>query len=383
VSSVPPPVDAHKSVKRPADKEPELNKYFRAVVKMQASDLHLKAGTVPRVRIAGQIRATKGPALSNEDIERMVFEIMTPEQREYYLRYGSADFAHDLDGSDRFRINVFRQRGLTSLAARRVSRYIPSFEELHLPPKLKELAELTQGLVIVSGITGAGKSTTIAAMIEHINQTRACHVVTIEDPIEYLFEDKKAFINQREIGIDVPDFQSALKYLMREDPDVVLIGEMRDRETFQAALNAAETGHLVFCTVHSSSTSQTITRILDLFPEEGRELVRQSFVFNLRAIICQKLLPSIKPGVDRVPAVEIMIANPSVRKLIAEHRETEIPEVIRVSYGEGMQDFTEALKNLVEQEFIDHKTAYEYAPNPEELQMRLKGIRTESGGILT
>jgi len=383
VSDILPPVDAHRSVKPPADKEPEMNKFFRAVVKMQASDLHLKAGTVPRIRVAGLIKAAKGPELSNEDIERMIFEIMTPEQRDYYLRHGSADFAHDLDGSDRFRINVFRQRGLTSVAARRVARYVPSFEELHLPPKLRELAEYRQGLIILSGITGAGKSTTIAAMIEHINTTRPCHIVTIEDPIEYLFYDKKAFINQREIGIDVPDFASALKYLMREDPDVVLIGEMRDRETFQAALNAAETGHLVFCTVHSSSTSQTITRILDLFPEEGRELVRQSFVFNLKAIVCQKLMPSIKPGVERVPAVEIMLSSPSIRKLIESHRETEIPDVIRASYGEGMQDFTESLRQLVEQEFIDHSTAYEYAPNPEELRMRLKGIRTDSGGILT
>jgi len=372
-----PPVDA---VKR--EKAPELDRYFRAVVKMQASDLHLKAGTVPRVRTAGAVKATSAAPLSNEDIERMVFEIMSPEQQEYYRKHGACDFAYDLDGSDRFRINVFRQRGLTSVAARRVARYVPTFEELHLPPKMKDLCYLHQGMIILAGITGAGKSTSIAAMLQHINHMRACHIVTVEDPIEYLFEDDKAFINQREIGIDVRSFDDALRYLMREDPDVVLIGEMRDRETFQAAMNAAETGHLVFCTVHSSSTSQTITRILDLFPEEGRELVRQSLVFNLKAIICQKLLPSIKPGVERVPAVEIMITNPSIRRLIESHRETEIPDVIRSCYGEGMQDFTEHLRRLVEDEFIDHKTAYEAAPNPEELRMRLKGIRTGSGGSI-
>lgn len=375
-----PPVDSLVSVGR--DKAPELDRYFRAVVKMQASDLHLKANTVPRVRTGGAVKSTSASTLSNEDVERMVFEIMTDAQREYYRAHGACDFAYDLDGSDRFRINVFRQRGLTSMAARRVARYVPTFEELHLPPKLKDLCYLHQGMIILAGITGAGKSTSIAAMLQHINHMRACHIVTVEDPIEYLFDDDKAFINQREIGIDVRSFEDALRYLMREDPDVVLIGEMRDRETFQAAMNAAETGHLVFCTVHSSSTSQTITRILDLFPEDGRELVRQSLVFNLRAVVCQKLLPSIKPGVERVPAVEIMITNPSVRRLIESHRETEIPDVIRSCYGEGMQDFTEHLRRLVEDEFIDHKTAYESAPNPEELRMRLKGIRTGSGGSI-
>ncbi len=373
------PVDTHVTEKK-IDKEPELNKYFRAVVKMQASDLHLKANTVPRVRSAGAVKATSAGVLSNEDVERMIFEIMSPAQRQYYIDHGACDFAHDLDGSDRFRINVFRQRSLTSLAARRVTRYVPTFEELHLPPQLKELCSLRQGMIILAGITGAGKSTSIAAMLQHINHSRQCHIITVEDPIEYLFEDDKAFINQREIGIDVRNFDDALRYLMREDPDVVLIGEMRDRETFQAAMNAAETGHLVFCTVHSSSTSQTITRILDLFPEEGRELIRQSLVFNLKAVVCQKLLPSIRPGIERVPAVEIMISNPSIRRLIESHRETEVPDVIRGSYGDGMQDFTEHLRKLVEAEYIDHKTAYEAAPNPEELRMRLKGIQSGTGG---
>lgn len=381
MSQVTPPVDDHLTSKK-LTKEPEINKYFRAVVKMQASDLHLKANTTPRIRTAGAVKATNAGILSNEDIERMMFEIMSPAQQQFYKEHGACDFAHDLDGSDRFRINIFRQRSLTSVAARRVARYVPTFEELHLPPKLKDLCYLHQGMIILAGITGAGKSTSIAAMLQHINQMRACHIVTVEDPIEYLFEDDKAFINQREIGIDVHSFDEALRYLMREDPDVVLIGEMRDRETFQAAMNAAETGHLVFCTVHSSSTSQTITRILDLFPEEGRELIRQSLSFNLRAIICQKLLPSIKPGIQRVPAVEIMLTNPSVKRLIESHRETEIIDVIRSSYNDGMQDFTEHLRQLVENEYIDHKTAYEAAPNPEELRMRLKGIRAGGGSIL-
>ncbi len=382
MSNVTPPVDSH-ATEMKLDKEPEISKYFRAVVKMQASDLHLKANTVPRIRSAGAVKATSAAMLTNEDIERMMFEIMTPAQQKFYKEHGACDFAHDLDGSDRFRINVFRQRSLTSVAARRVARYVPTFEELHLPASLKHLCYLHQGMIILAGITGAGKSTSIAAMLQHINQNRACHIVTVEDPIEYLFQDDKAFINQREIGIDVHGFDDALRYLMREDPDVVLIGEMRDRETFQAAMNAAETGHLVFCTVHSSSTSQTITRILDLFPEEGRELIRQSLSFNLRAIVCQKLLPSIKPGIQRVPTIEILLVNPSVRRLIEAHRETEIIDVIRSCYNDGMQDFTEHLYRLVEDEFIDHKTAYEAAPNPEELRMRLKGIRSGGGSILS
>jgi twitching motility protein PilT len=219
-------------------------------------------------------------------------------------------------------------------------------------------------------------------MIEYVNSTRPCHIVTIEDPIEYLFEDKKAFINQREIGIDVHNFPDALKYLMREDPDIVLIGEMRDRETFGAALQAAETGHLVFGTVHSSTTAQTISRLLDMFSAEERELIRQSLVFNLQAIITQKLLPSILEGVSRVPAVEILITNPMIKKLIEDARETDITAVLRGSYKEGMQDFTESLRQLVEKEWIEVETAYEVAPNPEELKMRLRGISTGGGGII-
>jgi len=309
-------------------KEPAICKYFRTVVKYKASDLHLKADSKPRVRIGGQIRTLSGEKLSNEQVEELAFGIMVPQMREFYKKHGAADFAYDLEDSDRFRINVFRQRGLTSLAARHITSEILSFEELHLPPFLRKIAEYRQGLVLLSGITGSGKSTTIASMIEHINQTRACHVVTIEDPIEYIFEDKKAFINQREIGLDVADFADALKYLMREDPDVVLIGEMRDHETFAAALQAAETGHLVFGTVHASTTAQTISRILDMFPHEERGLIRQSLVFNLRAIISQKLLPSILPGVDLVPAVEILLSNPSIRNLISEARDSELVSIV-------------------------------------------------------
>jgi twitching motility protein PilT len=299
---------------------------------------------------------------------------------------GAIDFAHDVGppgDADRFRVNAYLQRGKLSVAARRVDRNILSFEQLYLPETMAQIAEFEQGMVLLAGITGSGKSTTIASMIDYIAQRWPVHIVTIEDPIEYLFTDKKALINQREVGIDVPDFHSALKYLMREDPDVVLVGEMRDIETFSAAVHAAETGHLVFGTIHASSSAQTISRILDLFPEGERRAMRQALEFNLKAVICQKLIRSVKEGVDRIPAIEIMQVNSSIQKLIREERDNEINAVIRANYHAGMIDFTEHLRQLVETGFIDHETAYEAAPNPDELKMALKGIRATTSAILS
>ena len=352
------------------------------MAKHDASDLHLKADTPPKFRIKGAIRNLESRPLSNEAVEALVFEIMHDKHKAMYAKMGSADFAYQTANEERFRINVFRQRGKTSMAARRVPREILDLAQLHLPASIGKLGELHQGLVLLAGITGSGKSTTIAALLEQINQTRACHIITVEDPIEFLYDDKKAFINQREIGLDVPNFTDALKYLMREDPDVILIGEMRDEETFGAALAAAETGHLVFGTIHSSSSAGTITRILELFPDEAREMVRTSLVFNLQAIVCLKLLPGIRPDVPRIPAVEIMIANSTIRKMIGEERDNEIGAVIRGSFHEGMVDFTESLRKLVDEEYISVKTALTAAPNPDELKMRLKGISVSGGGII-
>jgi twitching motility protein PilT len=219
-------------------------------------------------------------------------------------------------------------------------------------------------------------------MIDHINRTRACHIITIEDPLEFLHVDRKAIVSQREIGIDVPDYDEALRSLMRQDPDVVLVGEIRDNETLTAGMRAAETGHLVFGTLHSVSASQTIQRILELFPQEERDLARQTFALTIRAVISQSLLPGIKKEVPRVPAIEILIANPIVKKLIAEEREADLQSVIRSCQNEGMQDFTESLRVLVEKEWIELKIALQYAPNVEELKMALKGIRTIASGIL-
>ena len=363
-------------------KRPKLEKYFKAMIKAGASDLHIKPGSPPHVRTATKIKPTRSAPLSAEEIAEMAYELLSEEQRAFFAAHGSIDVAHELDGQDRFRINIFRQRGNVAIAARRVTRKIPDFRMLHLPKVIAEIAEARHGLVLVSGAASSGKSTTIAAMLEHINLTRPCHIVTIEDPIEYLYEDKKALISQREVGIDVESFESALKYLMRADPDVVLIGEMRDRETFAAALQVSETGHLVFGTIHAATAAQTIGRVLDLFDHASRDLIRQSLAFNLRAIVCQKLLPAITKGFDRIPAVEILLTNPSVRQLISEAREGELPEVIRSHEREGMRSFTKSLLELIEKDRVDPNVAYEAAPNAEELKMLMKGISASRSGLL-
>ena len=315
-------------------------------------------------------------------MEEMVFEILSPAQKEFFLKKGTLDFAYEIDGENRFRINIFRQRGVISLAARRVNASIPPFEALHLPKILEKICDSSQGMVLVVGPTGCGKTTTIAAMIDYINRTRSCHIVTIEDPIEYLFRDKKAIVSQREVGLDVPDFDEALRYLMREDPDVVFVGEMRDATTVTAAMRAAETGHLVFGTMHSTNAPQAIQRLLDLFPQAERDLIRQTISLAIKAIISQVLLPSIKEGVDRIPAMEVLLASPSVKKLISDGRENDLPSVIRASERDGMQDLTSNLCKLIENGYVDPKDAYKYAPNEEELKMALKGIRTTASGIL-
>ena len=362
--------------------EPELNKFFKAAVKTRASDLHLKVGQPPKLRLFGELKKTTGEVMSAKRIEEMVFEILSPSQKEFFLLHGTLDFAHEVDGEHRFRTNLFRQRGMISLAARRVNSFIPSFKELHLPAVMEKICQNRQGLILVVGPTGCGKTTTIASMINYINLTRSCHIVTIEDPIEYLFKDEKAIVSQREIGIDTKDFEEALTYLMRQDPDVVFVGEMRDAKTVSAGMRAAETGHLVFGTLHSANAAQAVHRLLDLFPQTERDLVRQTLSLAIRAIISQVLLPCLIEGVDRIPAVEILLINAAARKLISEAREAGLPSVIRSSQHEGMQDLTYNLCELVNNGSIDPKDGYKYAPNTEEFKMALKGIKTTSEGIL-
>ncbi len=372
------PLDARKAL----DHEPQINKYLRVAVKTLANDIHLKVGQPPKLRMQGTLKNTTGEILTLERMEELLSEIMSEAQKDFFLKNGTLDFAHEIGKEHRFRINVFRQRGAISLVGRRVSAHVPSFESLHLPPVLEKIAEAHQGLILVVGATGSGKTTTIASMLDYITRTRACHIVTVEDPIEYLFNDNKAIVSQREIGIDVPSFEEALTYLMRQDPDVVFVGEMRDARTVTAGMRAAETGHLVMGTMHSTNASQAVHRLLDLFPQEERELVRQSLALALKAIVSQALLPSIREGISRVPAMEVLLANPSVRKLIAEGREADLPSVIRGAQREGMMDLTDSLCRLIQDGWVDPKDAYPAAPNMEELKMALKGIRTTAGGIL-
>ena len=371
--------------------EPEANKLFRMVMKYKGSDLHLKVNRPPAMRLTGVLREMQLPPLSDADMERLMYPLLSTRQRTSLEDEGGVDFAHivfDPDGTEtRFRVNLFKQRGKLSLVARRVNATVPDFEGLGLPPVLGEIASHDQGIIILAGVTGSGKSTTIASMLNYVNHRERCHIVTIEDPIEFTFKDDKCFINQREVGIDVIDWDTALKHAVRQDPDIILVGEMRDRDTFSAALHAAETGHLVFGTIHASSAPSTISRILDLFPQDMHSAMRQNLAFNLKAIIAQKLLPTTKDwaaktGQTRIPTCEIMRMNPTVRKLILNEEDIKLSQAIRMAKEEGNQDFTMSLCELVQLEKVDRSVAFEVAPNPEALKMALKGITLAEPGIL-
>src|SRR3954468_5906180 len=372
-----------------AQSEPEANKLFRMVMKHKGSDLHLKVGLSPAMRLAGVLRQMQLPALTEHDMERLMFPLLSPRLKQILEETGGGDFAHILfDGTDetRFRVNLFRQRGRLSLVARRVNTSIPNFEGIGLPPIMAEITQYDQGIVLLAGVTGSGKSTTIASMLQYINERERMHIVTIEDPIEFTFTDDKSIINQREIGIAVMDFHKSLKDAVRQAPDIILVGEMRDQDPFSAALHAAETGHLVFGTIHASTAPSTISRILDLSPREIPPPLRQNMAFNLKAVIAQKLLPTTKElqakGISRVPTNEIMRSNPTVRKLILNEEDSKLGDAIRIGKEDGMMDFTESLRQLCVAEKIERATAFEYAPNVETLKMALKGITVGQPGIL-
>lgn len=353
----------------------EIEKIFIASAKNKASDIHIKGGMKIVFRVSTHLYDVGSKIYSAEEVKNLIYDIMTPQQIKIFEETGSVDFAYSVEGTGRFRINVYKDRGSVAIAARRVNTYIPDFKELNLPEEvMKKIASYPSGLVLVVGPTGQGKSTTLASILQYINKTRRVHLITIEDPIEYLFVDEKAIINQREVGIDVPSFHDALKYMLRQNPDVILIGEMRDAESVDAALVASETGHLVFSTLHASGAPQTIGRILDLFPAEKHDQIRQMLAFNLKAVICQKLLPSCKEGVKMVPVLEIMIVNPIIQKLIAEKEDKKIIDVIRGGQEEGMQDFNQALYKWIKTGYITEQVALRVSPNPEHLKMMLKGI---------
>jgi len=366
--------------------ELEIDKLFRAVVKFEASDLHLKAGCAPYVRVNGTLKPLNRGPVDDDEMVRLCFPMLNERSRRVFDEDGGVDFAYslDIDGATwRFRVNVLQQMGHMGLVARRVNNVVPSFEQLHLPNEsLEKLCHFAQGMILLAGITGSGKSTTIASMLDWINHHYRKHILTLEDPIEFTFTEDKCLINQREIGLDVKDFMIGMKHAVREDPDVMLVGEMRDRETFETAIQAAETGHLVFGTIHASTAPSTIGRILDLFPEAMHGSIRSALAFNMKAIIAQKLLPSILEGAGRVPVTEVMVFSPMIRKLILEGEDNRLGDAIRVGREEGMHDFTECLKNLVESDMIDRPTAFEVAPNAEALKMALKGIQVKETGMV-
>ncbi len=363
----------------------EIDRLYRAVVKLGGSDLHLKVGQPPYIRVNGTLKPMNRGPMDDAEAVRLCGPLFDERRRRIFDETGGVDFAHvvEVDGEAwRFRVNILQQQGRLGMVARRVNRFIPSFAKLNLPPIVEELCKFDQGMVLLAGVTGSGKSTTIASMLNWINAHYRKHILTLEDPIEFTFTEDKCLINQREIGIDVKDFDLGMKHAVREDPDVILVGEMRDRETFMTAIHAAETGHLVFGTIHASSAPSTIGRILDLFPKDMHAALRSAIAFNMRGIVAQKLLPSIAPGVGRVPTVEVMIFNATVKKLILEERDEKLGDLIRMSYRDGMQDFTASLKELVDKDLIDRAVALEVAPNVEALKMALKGIDVSQPGIL-
>jgi twitching motility protein PilT len=367
----------------PADskREPEVNKLFRWVMKEQGSDLHLKVGQPPMMRLRGDIKRSNARPLTQEDMERLLLPCLTPKQRKILDDEGGVDFSYVVGQDEcRFRVSLFRQRNRLSLVSRRVNTTIPNFATLGLPPSIEKLCNFPEGLIILAGVTGSGKSTTIASMLDYLNEREPLHILTVEDPIEFTFADKKSVINQREIGLDCINWHKALKDAVRQDPDVILVGELRDVETFEAAIHAAETGHLVFGTIHAASAHTTINRILDLFPPEKHTAIRQALANNLKAVVAQKLIKGLKVG--RVPTNEIMIVNPTIRKLISEGQDNKISDAIKIGFLEGMVDFTENLRLLVDRGDVDKATALEIAPSPEQLKMALKGIKVAAPGIL-
>jgi twitching motility protein PilT len=377
--------EAIKSGLIPIKAELEVNKLFRACVKLEASDLHLKVGRPPMVRVGGTLRPMNRGPIDDAEMVRILLPLMNDRNRKIFDRDGGADFAHTVQVDEtnwRFRVNLMQQLGHMGMVARRVNAFIPDFEGLYLPASMQNLCTYDQGMVLLAGVTGSGKSTTIGSMLNWINRNYRKHILTLEDPIEFVFTEDKCLINQREIGFDVIDFEVGMKHAVREDPDIILVGEMRDRETFLTAIHAAETGHLVFGTIHASSAASTIGRILDLFPQDMHSALRSAIAFNMKGIVAQKLLKSIKPGVSRVPTVEIMTFSPTVRKLILEEQDEKLPDAIRIGAEDGMQDFTQSLKSLVDKELIDREVAMEVAPNREALKMALKGIDVSQGGIL-
>jgi twitching motility protein PilT len=325
--------------------------------------------------------------MSADEADHLLDPIVPASLRPRFEQTGGLDFAAYTPDGDRFRVNMFRAGGHTHAAIRRVKSEIPTFESLHLPAIYRTLVEQTnEGLILVVGVTGCGKSTTLAAMVEHLNATQALNIITIEDPVEYRFVPKKSIVSQREIGIDVPDFKTALRFIVRQDPDVVFIGELRDHETVLSAIQAAETGHLVFASMHTADTMQSLSRILEFFPQHEHAFIRSALSKSLKAVCAQRLLPAAEgytaadgKQVGVVPATEVLIASPIVRERIRDHGgEQDIPAIINGSLHDGMRSFTHSLAELVNKDMVAKRVAMEYAPNREALDSELKGVQVKA-----
>ncbi len=357
----------------------------RLMLKMkevEASDLHIKPGTPPVIRIASALHRVEAPTLSSEDCRQLLTTIIPDHLRKPLEERGGVDFSHH-EGEERFRCSVYHAGHSLHAAIRRVNPVIPNFEELNLPPVYEEMTHAThEGLVIICGVTGSGKSSTLAAMVDHINETRSCNIITIEDPVEFLFHPNHSFISQREIGIDVPDFPTALRGAVRQDPDVLMVGEMRDRETMLAGIQAAETGHLVFATLHTSDTMQAFSRILEFFDSRDHAFIRSSLAAGLRAVMAQLLIPSVLAKSPRVPATEVLLNSPTVCDKIRDGADEDLPAVMAGSTSEGMHDFTSSLAGLVEKEWVDLRVAEKYAPNRDALRSAVRGIAVKADTLV-
>ncbi|MBZ5668293.1 MAG: type IV pilus twitching motility protein PilT [Acidobacteriia bacterium] len=355
-----------------------IDTLLRTACENKASDLHLKVGNYPYVRVDGELRAlTQYSRISSEDMLNMAFSIMTNRQKQKFKENTELDMAYGVAGLGRFRVNVFQQRGNVGMVLRVIPTKIRTFEELYLPRVMDKVCGEARGLVLVTGTTGSGKSTTLAAMVDRINSTRTDHIVTIEDPIEFLHRDKKGFVNQREVEVDTPSFAIALRAALRQDPDVILVGEMRDLETIQTALLAAETGHLVFSTLHTTDATETVQRIIAVFPPPEQKQIRMQMASTLKAVISQRLVRKAD-GIGRVPAVEVLVTTEYIRDCIVNPDKTRlIHDAIAAGVSQyAMQTFDQSLYDLYSQGLITLEEALINSSNPDEFKLRIAGIRT-------
>ena len=356
-----------------------IRQILERMIEAGASDLHIKAGTPPTIRVDGALIALDEPEPSSKDVEAVVQQILTPAQQKAFEVAREIDFAFSVPGLSRFRSNFYRQRGTVAMAFRQVPFGVPSLEELHLPPGLADLVKRPRGLILVTGTVGTGKSTTLASMIDFLNNNIPRNVITVEDPVEFLHRDNLCMISQREVGLDTESFHSGLKYILRQDPDVILIGEIRDQETMKVAIMAADTGHLVLSTLHTPDAAQTINRIISFFPLQEHEEVRYLLASNLAAVCSMRLIPH-QSGKGRMPAVEVMINTATIKEYIQDPKKTPmIYKAIQEGVNQyGMQTFDQDLMRLYREGHITYEAALQYSTNPAEFDLRARGIHSAS-----